>query len=88
MDKIKRRLFQTKDGSYVYGQAPNIPILVWLVATILARISLFASIRETLELLATLSLAVWAILEVLFGVNMFRRILGSTVLFFIIFNRL
>lgn len=88
MDRIKRVLFQTKDGSYVYGQAPNVPILVWLVAAILARIPLLESIREPLQIIATVSLVVWAVLEVFFGVNVFRRMLGSVILFFIVFNRI
>ncbi len=88
MNVLKRTLFLTKDGTFVYGQKPNIPILVWLVATVLARISLLESMHNTLQTIATISLLIWALLEVFLGVNLFRRILGGIVLFFIIFNRL
>lgn len=73
-------LFRCQDGSYIYGQAPNIPIIVAGVTFVLAIIIPDPSIKSTLNLIFRLSVIIWAILELCWGVNNFRRILGLIVL--------
>ena len=85
---IYTALFKDKDGKIVIAQFPNAPLLLWL-ATIL--ISQFVENQNTLTILSiigTIALAVWAILEIYSGVNLFRKILGTAVLAYIIVSRL
>jgi len=66
-------------GKIVIGQLPNIPLIVWLVATLLSALTT-GTASDVLGYAATLALVVWAGDELLRGVNPFRRILGATVL--------
>lgn len=70
------RFFRDKDGQVVVAQRPNLPLLVWLVATVLGRL-LDAG---WLKAVAVVALAVWALLEVASGASPFRRVLGGVVL--------
>ncbi len=56
-------------GRLVVAQWPNVPLWIFLVARVLS-----------VELVATIALAVWTLLEVGKGVNPFRRGLGAVVL--------
>lgn len=66
-------------GKIVIGQFPNVPLIVWLVATLLSALTT-GTASDVLGYAATLALVVWAGDELLRGVNPFRRILGATVL--------
>ncbi|GAC1330171.1 MAG: hypothetical protein NVSMB17_07290 [Candidatus Dormibacteria bacterium] len=75
-------LFRSRvDGRIVVAQLPNVPLLVFLAATAV-RVLLHPRGQSAvaLGLVATLSLIVWAALEIVRGVNPFRRILGAVVL--------
>jgi hypothetical protein len=54
---------------FVLVQFPNAPLLVGLLGVVLG-----------IRWLATLGLCVWALLELAFGVNWLRRVLGLTFL--------
>ncbi|HUR79054.1 MAG TPA: hypothetical protein VMZ22_13985 [Acidimicrobiales bacterium] len=70
MRRALRWLFVDRTtGRIVVAQWPNVPLWIYIVATIL-RWSLIASV----------ALAVWAILEIVKGVNPFRRLLGGLVI--------
>ncbi len=63
------------------GQRPNLSLSVFLVATVLRLILRHAGAALTaVEVVAALSLAWWAVDEIVRGVNPFRRMLGGTVL--------
>jgi hypothetical protein len=72
--------FRDKDGQIVIGQLPNLPLIVWLVASLLQLVFKTGQVNSGLDILATSSLFVWAILELFQGVNYFRRTLGLIVL--------
>ncbi|MDP9101164.1 MAG: hypothetical protein M3N21_03335 [Actinomycetota bacterium] len=76
------RFFRNPEtGKPAVVQAPNLPLSVWLAAT-LARL-VFAHhgwVGTALSAVGTLSLAVWAVLEVARGDSPFRRVLGALVL--------
>lgn len=72
---LLRRLFETRDGHIVVGQRPNAPLLAALALSALA-----AFVPGRLGLAAALAWAYWCILEIGWGVNPFRRILGALVL--------
>jgi hypothetical protein len=65
-----RWLFEDRStGRIVIAQWPNVPLWVWIVASLLRW-----------RLVATAGLLVWAVLEVAKGVNPFRRALGAIVI--------
>ncbi|GAB4380133.1 MAG: hypothetical protein Kow00121_35760 [Elainellaceae cyanobacterium] len=74
------RTFRDNDGNIVIAQKPNLPILVWLAATLLAFLLTSDNIHRGLDALAFGSLFTWAWQELFQGVNYFRRSLGLIVL--------
>jgi hypothetical protein len=80
---VLRQLFVTKDNDVVIGQAPNAPIFIFLGSLLGAGIASFfgGPISSVFIWLALASLWVWGLLELLAGVNLFRRLLGMAALF-------
>lgn len=70
-----------RTGEIVIGQRPNAPILVFVAAWAARRLLDPDGVLDTaLEVTATVALVVWALDEVVRGVNPWRRLLGATVL--------
>jgi len=68
-------------GRITIGQWPNLPLWVFIGAWTLRRIFDPAGAAGTvLTVVATAALVVWALDEVIRGVNPWRRALGATVL--------
>ncbi len=83
------RTFRDSQGQIVIAQMPNLPIIVWLTATLLNLIPTNSSnIHTGLDAIAFGSLFTWAWLELFTGVNYFRRVLGLVVLLGAIASRL
>ncbi|RYG32675.1 hypothetical protein EON81_20075 [bacterium] len=80
-----RWLFRTRDESIVIAQSPNVPLALALLAKVVEVLS-GDPVRRIAGQAAQVSFAVWAILEIGWGVNPFRRILGASVLALIGFN--
>ncbi|NEU79491.1 hypothetical protein [Nostoc sp. UIC 10630] len=78
------KTFRDSDGKIVLAQMPNLPLIVWIVTTLLALIFTSGKINTVLEVVANGSLFTWAWLELFQGVNYFRRALGLAVLIGII----
>ncbi len=74
------KIFRDSEGNVVLAQMPNLPILVWLAATLLKLIPTSGSIHAGLDAIAFGSLFTWAWQELFEGVNYFRRSLGLIVL--------
>ncbi|MBW4516134.1 MAG: hypothetical protein KME11_13045 [Timaviella obliquedivisa GSE-PSE-MK23-08B] len=74
------KAFRDSDGNIVVAQMPNLPILVFLTATLLTLIPTGDSIHRGLGAIAFGSLFTWAWQEIFEGVNYFRRSLGFVVL--------
>lgn len=74
------KLFKNDKGQIVVAQFPNIPIICFIVFYILSLV--FKSNRPThlFKALAIGSIFTWAWLELFYGVNYFRRLLGLVVL--------
>ena len=70
------RTFRDDEGQIVIAQPPNLPILVWLTATLLQLVFGDGQIHTGLGLIAFGSLFTWAWQELFEGVNYFRRSLG------------
>ena len=68
-------------GRITIAQFPNLPLGVFLAASLLRRlVRADGGVDTTLRLVAAGGLAWWAADELLRGVNPFRRLLGGTVL--------
>lgn len=74
------RTFRDSEGKLVLAQPPNLPILVWVVASLLQLVFTSGKIHTGLDLVAFGSLFTWAWEELFQGVNYFRRSLGLVVL--------
>ncbi len=74
------RTFKDSEGNIVLGQMPNLPILVWVTATLLQLVFTSGKVYAGLNAIAFGSLFTWAWQELFDGVNYFRRALGLVVL--------
>lgn len=77
---LLNRTFRDSDGNIVIAQMPNLPLIVWIAATLLNLIPTTGNIHTGLDALAFGSLFTWAWQELFQGVNYFRRALGLFVL--------
>jgi hypothetical protein len=82
------KTFRDSNGEIVVVQMPNLPLIVWIVASLLALIFTSGKINTVLDVLANGSLFTWAWMELFQGVNYFRRALGLTVFIAIIASKL
>lgn len=88
MTSLWQKVFYDKNGTPVITQKPNAPIIVWFVALILSIILPQGSIwQEVSSVVATVSLVLWAVLELVSGASIFRRVLGAGVLIIVIVLR-
>ena len=81
------RTFRDSEGKIVIAQMPNLPLLVWLAATVLQFMLPSGQLQTTFSLVAFGALFTWAWQELFEGVNYFRRVLGLVVLFGVIASR-
>jgi hypothetical protein len=79
-------LFLCKDGKYVYFQFPNAPLLVAILAYVLKLAIPAQPYNNLLNIVFNIAIIIWAVLEIFWGVNNFRRIFGATILGFILFG--
>jgi hypothetical protein len=70
-------IFRDQEGKVVLAQMPNLPLITWIVASLLKIIFTTGKINIGLEVLAFGALFTWAWEELFQGVNYFRRTLGS-----------
>ncbi|MFW9258997.1 hypothetical protein A4S05_03170 [Nostoc sp. KVJ20] len=82
------KTFRDSNGNIVLAQMPNLPLIVWVVSSLLALIVTSGKINTVLEVLANGSLFTWAWLELFQGVNYFRRALGLAVFIGIIVSKI
>jgi hypothetical protein len=87
-DNLFNKTFRDDDGNIVIAQKPNLPILIWLGATLLKFLIPNGNIYAGLDALAFGCLFTWAWLELFEGVNYFRQTLGLVVLLGAIASRL
>ncbi|MFQ4144343.1 hypothetical protein [Chlorogloeopsis sp. ULAP02] len=78
------KTFRDSNGNIVLAQKPNLPLIVWILTSLLALIFTTGKVNTALDVLANGSLFTWAWLELFQGINYFRRALGLLVLIGII----
>ena len=78
-----------RDGGITIAQVPNVPLAAFLVAVVV-RWTLHPSgtVGTVVAVLALAALVVWAVDEIVRGVNPWRRILGGGVLAYAVFRAL
>lgn len=77
------KIWKDKTGKVVIYQHPNIPLIIWLVLTVLS-IFVNGTLSNLVWWAAMAVLGLWAILEIWKGVNYFRRALGAVVLVMVV----
>ena len=82
------RFFRDANGEIVIGQMPNLPIIVWLLASLAKVVYPTGKINLGLDIVATSSLFVWSIGEITQGVNYFRRSLGLVTLIWLMATKI
>jgi hypothetical protein len=82
------KVFRDSEGKIVLAQMPNLPLIVWIVASLLKIIFTTGRINLGLDIIAFGSLFTWAWEELFQGVNYFRRVLGLLVLVGLIASKL
>lgn len=80
------KFFRNQDNKVTIFQSPNLPIVVWFVATLISR--LIPGRQISLDYLAYGALFTWAWLEIFQGDNLFRRILGVVVMTVLLISKL
>jgi hypothetical protein len=74
------KVFRDSEGKIVIAQPPNLPLIVWIAASLLKLLVTTGKINLGLDLVAFGVLFTWAWEELFQGVNYFRRALGLIVL--------
>jgi len=82
------QVFHDDEGKIVLFQPPNLPLIVWIVASLLKLIFTTGRINIGLDLLAFGTLFTWAWQELFQGVNYFRQTLGLVVLIALIAGKI
>ena len=79
---LAARFFRNpKTGDVVVFQMPNIPLALFLYATVMRRVlHLTGGLGAVVSIVGGVGLAVWAVLEIARGESPFRRVLGAVVL--------
>lgn len=78
------RIWKDKRGRVVIYQRPNIWLIAWAVLDIVAIFAPGKSIPGYAWDAGAVALVIWCLLEIVRGVNYFRRALGLVVLLMII----
>ena len=76
---VLRWFVSDRDGHVVIGQFPNLPLLIWFAALVLAQV-FSGGLSTVLSVTSKGALLVWAAWELVDGDSPFRRVLGLAVL--------
>ncbi len=82
------RFFQDDQGNIIVAQPPNLPLIVWAIASILKLIFTSGNPYLIFDATSLTAIVVWSLLEIFQGVNYFRRTLGLIVLVATLVSRL
>ena len=82
------KVFRDREGEIVLAQMPNLPLIVWTVASLLKLIFTTGKISIGLEAIAFGALFTWAWEELFQGINYFRRALGLIILVTLLLSKI
>ncbi len=77
-------IFETAEGKTVVAQLPNLPLGLFIVFWVLYWLLRDQYYGAVFMLLAQTAILVWAGMELARGVNIFRKILGGSVLLYML----
>ena len=80
------KYFKDDKGHIIIGQRPNIPVYFAIFAYIVRFIPL-KYLYELSELGFSVAMIYWSYLEIRYGINTFRRVLGIVVLSYILYRQ-
>lgn len=80
MSKSLSRFFRNREGRVVVGQAPNAPLIGWLVLRVAAWVLPPGITQRLCDAFADGFMFTWGWLELVHGDSPFRRALGAAVL--------
>jgi hypothetical protein len=80
------KFWRDNEGKVVIFQWPNIWLVIWVICEFIAILSSSKSIYNVTWWVGTVALAIWALLEIVKGVNYFRRLLGFLVALLIVIS--
>jgi hypothetical protein len=69
-------------------QKPNLPLIVWFGSYLVTKLPLTSQASHFFGALSFGALFTWAWMEIFYGVNIYRRLLGLTVMIFIMVGKL
>lgn len=78
------KFWKDKYGRVVIVQKPNLFIITWVFAAFLSLLLPSGFTGKVFAAVAFVSIVIWAILEMIRGVNYFRRLLGIAVLLLVL----
>jgi hypothetical protein len=76
--------YKDKRGKVAVAQIPNLPIMVWAVSAVFARIFSNGSVHDLFVVVSFGALFTWAWMELFSGSNYLRRLLGLAILVLLI----
>jgi hypothetical protein len=80
LEDMLRKFITDRHGKVVIMQKPNLAIVVWAVAALLAHLLPHGQSAQGFAIASRTALVVWAILEIGWGASYFRRLLGLIVM--------
>jgi hypothetical protein len=85
--QLVQNFWRDKKGDIVLWQTPNIELISWILLSVVGSFIKNSRLKNLIDFAATVMLLIWAFLEIIQGVNYFRRLLGITIIGFIIYSR-
>ncbi|HEY9676723.1 MAG TPA: hypothetical protein V6C76_01880 [Drouetiella sp.] len=82
------KIFRDSDGNIVIGQAPNAPLLVWCCASLIRFTAPQGALKDAARMVSFGSILYWSWLELVSGVNYFRRACGLVTMLFAVSSRI
>lgn len=73
-------LFKDKEDKWAIVQFPNIPLSLWIIATLALYTITDQAYKDSLSLLRDALLFTWSYLEITAGDSPFRKVLGGVVM--------
>lgn len=85
---VPDKIFKDKNGHVVLWQTPNLLLITWAICEVVQKFVTIGWVYKTASIAGFMAIGLWAILEIGWGANYFRRALGLIVLIASIIARL
>lgn len=74
------KFWHDRKGNLVVFQSPNVFIIIWAITFMLSQIIRDEPLQSIFSWISFVALVLWSLKEAIFGVNYFRKILGTIIL--------